>query len=299
MPDLVEKFFKEGLTEAEEQALSDDLWASEDTAEKFADAAREAYLRYGFPEPQVPPTAPGGGGLRGGWRLWSWALWGGLALGAAWLWHGPTGHHLMALGRQWISRVFTAAPHPGLAPETSAFLNSPKPPSSGLAGHSSPALPSGGEGPVTESGAAPPAAGENNPAGPSSAGASPAQRVPSEGEIMEEKAEGPKGVAGGELSPHAPGPSFPQPLNLDQNPGADYSSLSVFVHLTSPSPLAVRVLDTRGVQVFLLYAGSLGPGHWVFDWDGRLANEQPAQPGFYVIEVKSGYYSQRKTVQIH
>jgi flagellar hook assembly protein FlgD len=86
---------------------------------------------------------------------------------------------------------------------------------------------------------------------------------------------------------------------LDQNPKGDYTSLSIFVNLAKPAPIIVRVLDTRGMELLPMYNGPLGPGHWVFEWDGRLPNGKSAPAGFYVIEVRSGLYSQRKTVQIH
>ncbi|HVZ80702.1 MAG TPA: FlgD immunoglobulin-like domain containing protein [bacterium] len=88
------------------------------------------------------------------------------------------------------------------------------------------------------------------------------------------------------------------PINLDQDPKAHYSGVSVQVHLTHPGPLQVKVFDTRGVEVTPLYSGSLGTGHWVFEWDGRLANGELAAPGFYQIEVRVGSFSQRKSIQI-
>ncbi len=51
MPDLVEKFFKEDLTEAEHQALSEALLSSDETALKFEGQARDIYLGFGLPDP--------------------------------------------------------------------------------------------------------------------------------------------------------------------------------------------------------------------------------------------------------
>ena len=79
---------------------------------------------------------------------------------------------------------------------------------------------------------------------------------------------------------------------------SDYSSLSVIVHQSNPGPLSVRVLDTRGIEITPLYNGNLAAGHWVFEWNGQLADGEHAQPGFYLIEVRVGDFVQRKRVQI-
>jgi hypothetical protein len=59
MADVVDKFFREDLTEAEEQALSDALWTSDEHALRFGGLAEEAYARYGLPEPSS--AGPGAG----------------------------------------------------------------------------------------------------------------------------------------------------------------------------------------------------------------------------------------------
>jgi hypothetical protein len=74
VPDLIEKFFREDLTEAEEQALSGMLDSSEEAAERFGGLAEAAYYRFGHPKPEwegpdaLPPR--GGGGL----KPWTWLV---------------------------------------------------------------------------------------------------------------------------------------------------------------------------------------------------------------------------------
>lgn len=88
------------------------------------------------------------------------------------------------------------------------------------------------------------------------------------------------------------------PINLAQNPSQNYSGLSVEISLAKPAPLAVRVLDTRGTEMAALYRGNLGPGNWVFQWDGQLSDGRSASAGYYQIEVQSGLFVQTKKIQI-
>jgi hypothetical protein len=57
MADLVSKYFKKDLTEAEDQALSERLLASPKDSLRMAQMAEKAYRRFGFPEPQAPALA--------------------------------------------------------------------------------------------------------------------------------------------------------------------------------------------------------------------------------------------------
>src|SRR5258708_34686843 len=52
MPDLIEKYFKEDLTEAERQALRKELLTSDNAAESFGERAEEVYRALGLPEPR-------------------------------------------------------------------------------------------------------------------------------------------------------------------------------------------------------------------------------------------------------
>lgn len=58
MADLVEKYFQQDLTEAEQEALSGSLLSSDETALKFERMAGEAYARYGLPDLQPHWTDP-------------------------------------------------------------------------------------------------------------------------------------------------------------------------------------------------------------------------------------------------
>jgi len=54
MADLIEKFFRSELTEAEDKALEKLLASSEDAAGQFAERAEKEYFSFGLPEPQAP-----------------------------------------------------------------------------------------------------------------------------------------------------------------------------------------------------------------------------------------------------
>ena len=58
MADLIEKFFQEELTQAEEQALSDSLSSSTGEALRFGEKAQQTYLAFGLPDPQWPGGGP-------------------------------------------------------------------------------------------------------------------------------------------------------------------------------------------------------------------------------------------------
>ena len=88
------------------------------------------------------------------------------------------------------------------------------------------------------------------------------------------------------------------PINLDVQPHANYSNLAVIVKRVEQGSISVRVLNLEGETTALLYEGMLGPGSWVFDWDGNLTNGQKAQPGYYQIQVISGPVTQKKVIQI-
>jgi len=84
MADLVEKFFAQDLTEAEERALGEALMASDEQALKFGRLAEEAYARYGLPDPGAGPSTTGG--LTGGPSLTTWCLLGLIAAGFLLYW---------------------------------------------------------------------------------------------------------------------------------------------------------------------------------------------------------------------
>ncbi|MGH7738876.1 MAG: hypothetical protein ACREL1_01900 [bacterium] len=89
MDDLIQKFFQADLTEAEEQALSDQLKNFTEEALRFGEEAEARYIRAGLPEPQLPrplsiPAAAGGSAVsvmawvHGGLKILVWIL--GIAL---------------------------------------------------------------------------------------------------------------------------------------------------------------------------------------------------------------------------
>jgi hypothetical protein len=64
MPDLIDKFFRTDLTEAEESALGEMLRSSDEAAQRFGRLSEEAWRRFGLPDPDAPasgapaPAAP-------------------------------------------------------------------------------------------------------------------------------------------------------------------------------------------------------------------------------------------------
>lgn len=77
-----------------------------------------------------------------------------------------------------------------------------------------------------------------------------------------------------------------KPMAYD--PGAKYEGLDLIVEREVPGLVTVRVLDSAKKEVRLLYAGLLEKGKWTFPWDGKLSNNDYAQPGIYTVEVQSG-----------
>jgi hypothetical protein len=257
MPDLVDKYFAGDLTEAEKQALSDLLLSSDEAALKFEEAAKQAYLRYGLPDPQPQwldhpaPPASGGG------SSWVWSLVALLATVAALGWFGR--HILSELLSSGPSEEVSspAASTPSAYPIPKKIREKPK--VSIPVEKPKPALP------------------QNNQA----------------------QAVAPAGSAArtGRSLAFPPKP-YSIPVNVGLKPAKNYSNLSVVVGQNQLGFLTVRVMDSHGAQVSVLYQGNLGPGNWVFQWDGKLAAGQAALPGYYQIEIRSGSIVQHKTIQI-
>ena len=88
------------------------------------------------------------------------------------------------------------------------------------------------------------------------------------------------------------------PVALTAGTPPVFASLSVEVSQAHEGQMTVRVLDMTGQEVLGLYQGDLKAGDWVFTWDGKLLDGSPAKAGFYRIEIQSGAYIQRKTIQI-
>lgn len=287
MPDLIDKYFQEDLTEAEQEALGRSLLDSDEAALKFEAMAKEAYIRYGHPEPQpnwkdIPPPSmppkPGfgplfwltmlavGAGLFWGWRSHFWNVSADdAAHSPITMKHGKENAHSHAFIAGSVKRrdeagssqvVESRKKEAATAPEQERVLPEEKA-----------SLPPKEAQPETQER---PKAVEAKPAAPAAA---PAAAAAAQG----------RGVT---------------PVNLDLGPPKTFSNLSVEVGQAQMGRLTVRVIDGQEREMVVLYNGNLPAGNWAFEWDGRLVNGQAAQPGIYKIEVRSGSFVQRKDIQI-
>jgi hypothetical protein len=93
-------------------------------------------------------------------------------------------------------------------------------------------------------------------------------------------------------------PAVLTPVNLALHPRSTHPNLSVAIRRAQAGEVRVRVLDSNGDVVALLYEGMLQPGNWAFDWDGKLPDGRMASKGLYQIEVKSGPTLQHKNIHI-
>jgi hypothetical protein len=81
-------------------------------------------------------------------------------------------------------------------------------------------------------------------------------------------------------------PNMVKPIAYD--PRIKYEGLDLIVERQTAGLVTIRVLDSAKKEVRLLFAGLLNKGKWTFQWDGRLSNDDYAQPGTYQIQVQSG-----------
>jgi hypothetical protein len=262
--DLIIKYFREDLTEAEEQALSETLLSSTDEAFRLYQHAEAAYRYCVLPEPsqssgQLPPGFLPGGGFKPG-------LWFSLILAASLLTWG-------------ICRYETSKKETILAsiPPVTA-LSTP-------ASH--------------KSEMAIPEKVFQDQVLPSS---KPDKDLVSSDSLVE-KSMSPVSLAPAIPTVEAvlPPSVLPDttPVNVLSQPHSAHSNLEVIVRQRASGQVMVRVLDVQGNPVVLLYQGSLQAGSWIFDWNGILGNGQKAMAGTYQIEVASGKVVQRKKVTIH
>lgn len=95
-------------------------------------------------------------------------------------------------------------------------------------------------------------------------------------------------------------PSHPAPTLAPQPyvPTRRYDGLAAIVRQEAPSLVTVRVLDGKGGEVRLLYAGMLPRGEWTFEWEGLLQDGTPAPEGTYTVETQSGRSRLQKQVVI-
>jgi hypothetical protein len=118
MTNMIDKYFREDLTEAEEKILGEELLRSEESANRFAALAEQKYHSYGLPEPVWQ-----GGGQAGGSFLRTWGklillLLGGLAV------FGVTGWAMLRCVRQQASAEVPTVTAPLM--ETNAPIEKPR-----------------------------------------------------------------------------------------------------------------------------------------------------------------------------
>jgi hypothetical protein len=260
--DPIVKFFREDLTQAEEQALSDKLASSSEEAVRFGQHAEASYRYYGLPEPEWRGGGPPSGFFpRPGFRP---VIWLSVALLAGFLgwfsWHILTlsrgkGNGAVPAQQKITSQAQTP---PGLPDSNEAVPETMTRPSESTA---LPDKPSG-------------FAQEQSPGGQSGAFSKPTP--PWEGSM--------------------PLTAVSTPVNVTAQPHHPHSNLEVMIRRSSPGQVTVEVLNPSGTPVVLLYQGLLEPGNWAFDWNGRLGDGSPAPPGTYHIQVQSGSILQSRSV---
>lgn len=268
MADLIDKFFKEDLTEAEKKILGEQLETSDEAARRFGEMASEAYQRFGLPEPQ---------------------------------WTGPDKFPVSAKRRSrfWISFCLVFAFLGLLAGWVWLHFHSVKPKSASP----SHALPSTHL-PYKSNTSVPPQLTKKKPSVPLvqerpsilNHAPVPAQSIPPLPTAVSAKS--PSVFINGSLPPLPVVTPRLTPMNLDQMSNQPYSSLSVQLHLSSPRALVVRVLDDKGNELVPLFNGTLQAGTWSFEWNGLLSDGKVAPSGTYEIQVKAGSWTQAKEVEI-
>lgn len=82
----------------------------------------------------------------------------------------------------------------------------------------------------------------------------------------------------------------------EASPG--FPTLAAVVELQQQGLVTARVLDEKGAEQRLLYAGVLEPGRWSFGWDGLDLTGRPVPPGTYTIEVQEGSRVLHKQVMV-
>lgn len=245
MSDLIEKFFREDLTEQEREALRQELITSGVSADRLGERAEEVYRALGLPDPRW--TGPDHFRPRSG-HFGHW-----VELGA-----------LLAVLLAILGSVFYLSRQPARPALTSPATDN---------------IP-GSQVPEPKTQASRPAVAPD--------GKSPLVPTP----VLQRRLA--LAVTPTQPSTAAP-PSF---TPADAGSPKPFSSLSVKLHRTKKGPLTVRVLDVQGNEVALLFQGELPPGDRTFEWNGLLKDKNPASPGIYRIEIRSGTWVQTKEVRI-
>lgn len=93
-------------------------------------------------------------------------------------------------------------------------------------------------------------------------------------------------------APPAPATGGPR----EASPG--FPHLSLRLKLDEGGLVTARVLDAKGNELRVLYAGLLEAGDWRFGWDGLAETGVAVHPGAYVIEIQQGAKKVRKDLVI-
>ncbi|HJT24507.1 MAG TPA: hypothetical protein VJ873_08005 [bacterium] len=258
--DLIIKFFKEDLSEAEESALSDRLSSSIEDALRFGQHAEASYRHYGLPEPQWRGGPPPGFYSKSGLKFGLWLpviFLAGLSTWGGWKYWTGNGNKL-SLNAPGVSV-------PGLAPssEKKPQHTAPIPQKEVIPDLLRPEAVQ----PADETSSNPGSSVATNPASAKGALAKPEQ------------------------------PAL-TPVNAATQAHHPHSNLEVLVKQAKPGTVTVRVVEPDGSQAVMLYQGLLQPGSWIFDWNGRLADGSPPPAGTYQIQVVSGAVTLHKDVVI-
>ena len=101
-------------------------------------------------------------------------------------------------------------------------------------------------------------------------------------------------------APVAPAPQAPTELPPDGGSLKEAgNNLKVVVKRETAGPATVRVVNSLGVEIRLLYSGTLQAGKWSFEWDGRSGDGRLVDPGKYSIQVQTEGSAQSREVVIH
>lgn len=281
MADLVDKFYSVDLSPGEEEALDDLLSSSPEAANRFAEKAAEAYSRYGLPD-LGPHSHPG---KNSWWRLRLGLLFFVLVSGGGFGW--------------WRHHQNTENP----SPEASGIQASV--PASGLSGLKPGRSDSVIEKTITLS--RPPQTADPDAQGKKD---SPIGKLKGKsGTLSDSPSRQPEGFSGSRAPLSGPPPTAGQesksleagnlsPLPQDHPATRGYARLKINVDISQAGPVTVCILNSAGIKVKDLYAGTLPAGERSFTWDGKLDDGRKAQPGSYRIETHSGNQVQTQDFQI-
>jgi hypothetical protein len=224
MVDLIDKYFREDLTEAEEQLLSDQLLGSDEASSHFASLAEQKYRSYGLPEPTLGGAA--GGFLRDHGRLLA------LLLGAIGIFGAAIFVVLSCLRSSTSCEV---VPLQTTQPE--AVLSEKVPLTTQ---------------PVIRT-----------------------ARQAVQRALM----------------------AVPSPVVPSETPDRG-KGLQIVFKMLAPGHASVRVFAPGGSEVRRLFDGEMTAGSWTVDWDGLLADGNPALPGLYRVEVETNGKVKSREVRI-